>query len=193
MKRIVTVIFVSCMAIIAGCATLKADVAKIEDHIATKVNAVTIPDLENAKLGANKLPEPSRTDFLTCFNEHEDYLVSVKAATEAAVAASASDAPPSTTFNPLVFGAATAAVDAQNLVADLQSDPLKAILASIPPVPHQLMKDCFIVYGDSKVALLKIGLDAGSLAASVANIAAAAKLKAAGGALKAAEAALGKP
>jgi hypothetical protein len=194
MKRISQLCLIVAFAAISGCAALQAtnskiqqDVQKVEAKIATDVQAASVPDLENAKLGAANLPEPQKTDALTCINEQEVYLGSVVTALTAVQTTTTTPGP---AFNPLQPGIFTLAVDAQLQANTSNIDPLALLTAAIPQVPHQLVKDCLIVITDSKVAIAKLGLQAATLAASVANIGAAAKLKAGASALKAGEAAL---
>lgn len=158
-KMFSSICFVAALTILSGCASLQGAVDKAENKLASDVQTASLPDLENAKaLASTKLAEPQRSEYVTCFNDVEAYVAAVVAATTAPPGTG-----PASAGDPAFLGLATGFVDLQ---LASQQQPID-LTANIPPVPHQLEKDCAIVVVEAKLVAAKLGLTGAALAAAV--------------------------
>jgi hypothetical protein len=143
---------------LTACASVQTAVNKVENQIAVQAKTLSFADVDNAKLGAAAATDPAvKADLLACFNEYEAFVNGVIASTTPPAIVPTSGP----TFDPTMPGFATLQVDIITA-----PDPA-TLLANIPKVPHQLVKDCSWIFVDAQTTLNNMGLSAGALGAVI--------------------------
>lgn len=168
MKRIALIIFVACMAAIAGCAQIQA-------RITADVGPIVAADLDSAITVASTRPATEQQP-LACYTGLKAWVSSLP-----------------TTAPPLadpssVRGLISAAEVARIGILDASSPA-----PQLPALDTATYNACLVAFADTKIAAIKLAAVMASLSEGAGIAKAGAALKSQGNALRVEAAALGKP
>jgi hypothetical protein len=134
MNTIIKILAFTALAFLAGCAQFQAKLSQ-------DVQAASVPDLQAAVADAKAAGD---ADGAACWQDVLDYVQ--------ALPTSAAGAPA-----PTIAGVASA-LEAARIAATQAS-----VGISVPPIPHQLHKDCAVLIIDAQQLAAKLGISAGAL------------------------------